>query len=362
MNCISTEFTPKKHGGEKGVPFRIVIETYPHNGNSPASCLHAASCQVKVFKPKGADRKHKTDREKMSKKPHSEQEKFQPSYDCTVFTDCPLDSLFSFSNCTASTSTTPTSNSVSTITPNSNVISKNIESIKCLSEDNSSSSKSISNNFTENDSTIIVSSNTAVISTAVRALSPDADADQTSKWLQSNRFGPLSRTFSNFSGADILRLTREDLIQICGLTDGIRLFNALHARTIRPRLTVYVCSQSDEVFRAVYLEYLTVSELISKLSSILFANNKINLSRVCLYGPSGIRILVTDDVVRNICEESMYLIELNRGMPCLMIQLKTNCFQLFYDLQMETERNTRLYLSPSIIETFLHSTIFMTVC
>ncbi len=24
INCISTEFTPKKHGGEKGVPFRSV--------------------------------------------------------------------------------------------------------------------------------------------------------------------------------------------------------------------------------------------------------------------------------------------------------------------------------------------------
>lgn len=28
VNCISTEFTPKKHGGEKGVPFRLQIETY----------------------------------------------------------------------------------------------------------------------------------------------------------------------------------------------------------------------------------------------------------------------------------------------------------------------------------------------
>lgn len=32
------------------------------------------------------------------------------------------------------------------------------------------------------------------------------------------------------SGADILRLTRDDLIQICGLADGIRLFNALHSK------------------------------------------------------------------------------------------------------------------------------------
>ena len=31
-------------------------------------------------------------------------------------------------------------------------------------------------------------------------------------------------------GADLLRLTREDLIQICGLADGIRLNNALQSK------------------------------------------------------------------------------------------------------------------------------------
>lgn len=36
---------------------------------------------------KGADRKHKQDREKILKRPPLEQEKFQPSYDCTVFND-----------------------------------------------------------------------------------------------------------------------------------------------------------------------------------------------------------------------------------------------------------------------------------
>lgn len=49
MNCISTEFTPKKHGGEKGVPFRIQVETYV-DGNSEAhqKYVHAAACQIKV--------------------------------------------------------------------------------------------------------------------------------------------------------------------------------------------------------------------------------------------------------------------------------------------------------------------------
>lgn len=49
VNCISTEFTPKKHGGEKGVPFRIQIETYI-DGNSEANqkFVHGAACQIKV--------------------------------------------------------------------------------------------------------------------------------------------------------------------------------------------------------------------------------------------------------------------------------------------------------------------------
>jgi hypothetical protein len=28
VNCISTEFTPKKHGGEKGVPFRLQVSHF----------------------------------------------------------------------------------------------------------------------------------------------------------------------------------------------------------------------------------------------------------------------------------------------------------------------------------------------
>lgn len=48
VNCISTEFTAKKHGGEKGVPFRLQIETFLHGDSSKLQ--HCASCQLKVFK------------------------------------------------------------------------------------------------------------------------------------------------------------------------------------------------------------------------------------------------------------------------------------------------------------------------
>lgn len=98
VNCISTEFTPKKHGGEKGVPFRIQVETYLENvaatpDGSGQQLIHAAACQIKVFKLKGADRKHKQDREKIQKRTATEKEKYQPSYECTILTDIPNDSV-----------------------------------------------------------------------------------------------------------------------------------------------------------------------------------------------------------------------------------------------------------------------------
>ena len=69
VHCISTEFTPKKHGGERGVPFRLQIETF---SSDAGNCrLHAGACILQVFKLKGADRKHKQDRDKISKRPVS---------------------------------------------------------------------------------------------------------------------------------------------------------------------------------------------------------------------------------------------------------------------------------------------------
>ncbi|OWR54170.1 putative transcription factor CP2B [Danaus plexippus plexippus] len=88
VNCISTEFTAKKHGGEKGVPFRIQVETMYEDRR-----LHTAACQIKVFKLKGADRKHKQDRERVLRRPRSEVERYQPGCDATVLTTLSNDAL-----------------------------------------------------------------------------------------------------------------------------------------------------------------------------------------------------------------------------------------------------------------------------
>lgn len=360
INCISTEFTPKKHGGEKGVPFRIVIETYCKESTEVNSCLHTASCQVKVFKPKGADRKHKTDREKMNKKPPQEQEKFQPSYDCTVFTDCTMDTFNVYSVTGAGLVSTPTPSVDSEVADqlplmssknlNLTVASKSgpfgktgggsggggllaanasVSNVSSPLSDKNSNSKPCAfnifadineNSFDLNFTNFTQMHSLAHTLSTTTHLTSASPAEVTVKWLKENRFDAHLDTFSQFSGKDILVLSKDELIRICGLTDGIRLYNGLHARNVKPKLTIYLSLPDDEVFRAFYLDTLTVAELQAKILSTLLLSKCNYLKRLCVMGPAGVKVLVSDDVVKNLTEESLYIVELTKGklLNCLL--------------------------------------------
>ncbi|MGH0122912.1 UNVERIFIED_CONTAM: hypothetical protein FKN15_018579 [Acipenser sinensis] len=111
---------------------------------------------------------------------------------------------------------------------------------------------------------------------------------------------------------DLLKLTREDVIQICGPADGIRLFNAVKGRVVRPRLTIYVCQESQQtreqqkhengdaaggtffVYHAIYLEELTAAELTEKIAQ-LFSISPQQISQIYKQGPTGIHVLVCDE-------------------------------------------------------------------
>ncbi|XP_006617974.1 transcription factor CP2-like protein 1 isoform X1 [Apis dorsata] len=320
VNCISTEFTPKKHGGEKGVPFRIQVETRLPGGPR----LHAASCQVKVFKLKGADRKHKQDRDKILRRPPHEQDKYQPSYDCTVLSDIPLDSLSS-SNLITQSSGSPYA-STEAISPQSrSTISGNTSPVVAplaLSVSNPGIVPLVpaSDAVKENVGTAPALPSPAAIlpdqscieterSSCLVQLSPDASAAQTTTWLRASRFNAFESTFASFSASDILRLSRDDLIQICGLADGIRLFNALHSKAPTPKLTLYFSLEDNSsLWRVAYLDSLTSSALINKLLNTLSLSHD-RLHSVLFLGPQGIHVLVTDELVANMKDESMYFVE-----------------------------------------------------
>nr|CAG4651198.1 EOG090X0AJ3 [Simocephalus serrulatus]SVE94402.1 EOG090X0AJ3 [Simocephalus serrulatus] len=326
VNCISTEFTPKKHGGEKGVPFRIQVETYSHgDGDGSPKRLHVAGCQIKVFKLKGADRKHKQDREKIYKRPMVEQEKYQPSCECTILAEIPLELVYTSAIVPVGTATSnggatqavqavtvattvatpPAVLASRTYSPTELHKSQSFTSEGCPSE----SPLGHETDNVESPTSMIGSGNSAVYQYYLQPLSAEASAQQTAQWLQTNRFSSHVRTFSRFAGADILRLTRDDLIQICGLADGIRLFNALHAKALAPRLTLYLTQDQSQVFHAIFLENLSCVEIANKLAALVQLSSQ-HVLDVYIEGPCGIHVLVTDEVVQNMKDESMYTVEL----------------------------------------------------
>uniref|UniRef100_A0A8C5CY51 Transcription factor CP2 n=1 Tax=Gadus morhua TaxID=8049 RepID=A0A8C5CY51_GADMO len=218
VHCISTEFTMRKHGGEKGVPFRIQIDTFKENDSIEyTEHQHSASCQVKVFKPKGADRKQKTDREKMEKRAPQEREKYQSSYETTILTECsPWPEVTYVSN-------SPSPSFISTHTTFPVVVSEGV---------------------------------------------------------------------------------------------------------VRPRLTVYVCQESQQareqqqqkhengdspnntffVYHAIYLEDLTAAELTEKIAQ-LFNISPRQINQIFKQGPTGIHVLVSDEMIQNFQDEVCFVLD-----------------------------------------------------
>lgn len=305
IHCISSEFTAKKHGGEKGVVFRIQVDSYYVDDDGTEKPLHAASCQVKVFKPKGADRKHKTDREKMEKK--TDKHKYQPSYDCTVLTELAvaIQQTANVSNIQAQSPGLAYQNDSGR---------RSFSSLdQCYSPlDNTYSS--IEQSFVTTPDRSPAQTNNHVLSPEVSVaetlspLYPHFTAAQTQEWLKQQRFENYCKPFQNFSGADLLRLAKEDLIRILGPADGIRLNNALQERHIRPRLTMYVCQEREQVYHAMYLERPLVSELKAKLAALYHVDSE-HISRILKQGVGGIRVLVSDEMVQNIADESNFSLE-----------------------------------------------------
>uniref|UniRef100_A0A671VFS5 Transcription factor CP2 n=1 Tax=Sparus aurata TaxID=8175 RepID=A0A671VFS5_SPAAU len=254
------------------------------------------SKRTSVFiQPKGADRKQKTDREKMEKRAPQEKEKYQPSYETTILTECcPWPEVTYVSN-----SPSPGFNS----THNSFPVAEGYENG--------------SPNHQPPEPVVQVTDN----------LLPTATPQDAQQWLLINRFSPYCRLFTNFSGADLLKLTREDVIQICGPADGIRLFNALKGRIVRPRLTIYVCQESQQtreqqvkhengdaaantffVYHAIYLEELTAAELTEKIAQ-LFNISPRQINQIFKQGPTGIHVLVSDEMIQNFQDEVCFVLD-----------------------------------------------------
>ncbi len=69
------------------------------------------------------------------------------------------------------------------------------------------------------------------------AMASGQTVDETHQWLVDNRFGQFCSMFSSYTNMDLMRLSRKDLVELCGQADGIRLFNTLRNTSLK---TLYV--------------------------------------------------------------------------------------------------------------------------
>uniref|UniRef100_A0A1Y1LA25 Uncharacterized protein n=1 Tax=Photinus pyralis TaxID=7054 RepID=A0A1Y1LA25_PHOPY len=140
-------------------------------------------------------------------------------------------------------------------------------------------------------------------------LLPGSNPQLTAHWLNTNRFDKYVPIFANFGGADMLRMSRDDLIQICGQADGIRLYNVLHAKTITPKLTIYIGRENTPVFNAIFLSSYTSVELMQKLAALTGVPGD-KVSDIYMNGPQAIHVQLSNDVIRHIKEETMFSLEI----------------------------------------------------
>ena len=169
------------------------------------------------------------------------------------------------------------------------------------------------------------------------------------EWLVANRFSHLLNLFTNYTSNDILRLSKEDMVNLCGGPDGIRCFNMAHNIQIRPKLTIFVTFQTQGFFSAVYMPDWKSGILTRKLLDLYIAFianldeeseagehlNKIEESdsimgcqytklagrqQEALLGPNyeyelflklkGFLVKASDELLNNLDDQSKYLVEL----------------------------------------------------
>ena len=114
--------------------------------------------------------------------------------------------------------------------------------------------------------------------------------------LSANRYGAHISCFRNYSGRDMLRLMRDEIVTLCGLADGIRLYNDLHMVAVAPRNTLYVAHKNQKEYHALFLQEPTARELLARLAAVFGLQPEL-FTNAFIVGPHGILIRVTDDVV-----------------------------------------------------------------
>ncbi|CAF0946123.1 unnamed protein product [Adineta steineri] len=102
FKCTSTDFAQKRHGGEKGIPLRIQIDTYHDIDIDNIKHLYSCCCKIQLFRLKGAQRKNKVDKIRIEKLNPEQRRQYQTTLEYSILQPCFVSSLYSMNLLTLS--------------------------------------------------------------------------------------------------------------------------------------------------------------------------------------------------------------------------------------------------------------------
>ena len=306
FKCTSTDFANKRHGGEKGIPLRIQIDTYHEHNLDQIEYIHSCCCRIQLFRLKGAQRKNKADKMKLDKLNIDQRRHYQPTCEYTILQSCSKSSLYTMNLLSLSQSSDDlfdVSNTPSNFDDN-----QSIKTTQQLDEIESKDQNSVIGDLSLSLSNM--KSYSPQFSNMPTKLTIHSTSDDVLNWLNNNNFSSVINRFQYYSGFDLFRLTKDDLRQICHNDDAIsiRLYNQLNQTLIYPLKILYIKHLNNEIYSAIYLHLLTVSELKEKLVQIIQqSNDHTNL----IFELNRIKIRIdNDDVVKySLPNEGQFLLK-----------------------------------------------------
>jgi len=146
------------------------------------------------------------------------------------------------------------------------------------------------------------------------------------EWLITNRFGHLVPIFLNYTSNDILRLTKEDMVSLCGAPDGIRCFNMAHNIQLRPKLTLFVKfkERTAGFYSPVFIGERKAEVLVQRLlktyrcveADTESAESKCEFELFVKL--KDMLVKATDELVDNLEDQSRYFVEMEKTCEILV--------------------------------------------
>ncbi|CAF4792200.1 unnamed protein product [Rotaria sp. Silwood1] len=270
FKCTSTDFALKRHGGEKGIPLRIQIDTYHENDVNDIQHLYSCCCKIQLFRLKGAQRKNKADKMRIEKLNIDQRRHYQTTLEHTVLQPCVVSPLYTLNLLTLSYAPDDLSN----VDTQSTMTTENITEEKKDCENNLQENRNNSTGYLPSPLSDMKHTYSDLRNTEVQKatkITVQSSCEEVLNWLNNNNFSSVINQFQHYTGIDLLRLTMNDIRRICNSNDSIsiRLYNQLHETVVAPLKILYVKTTNTDLYSAIYLHTLTRHELEEKIFELI---------------------------------------------------------------------------------------------